>query len=210
MRKVFLSTVILTPIDPSNPTKHQSRDFDLEGKNFCFPISFLLDANIAEGDEALIITGMSQTDTPRKNYELLKKEMEEILAAHKATAQFVVVEEPDANSHRDIQDVLTFSGFMKEISDLMADGDEIYADMTYGVKSYTLAVFIALTYVVKACRDAELKRMIYAQFYSGKKVAPNTADIIDITSLFRISNIVNEAKPGQKAEIDQLLSFMVG
>jgi hypothetical protein len=71
-------------------------------------------------------------------------------------------------------------------------------------------MFVALNYVVKACKDVEIKQMIYVQFYRGDKTKPSSADIIDITSLFRINSIVNEAKPGQKAELDHLLSFMIG
>lgn len=212
MRKVFLSTVILNNINYSAPTKHASRDLDLGEKQFIFPISFLLDSNISADDEILIITGMSQTDTPKENYKHLESEMKEILEAHHAKAEFVVLDElaADLDEDRELMDALSFSTFMKQVSDLIQDGDEIYTDMTYGLKSYTLAMFVALNYVVKACKDVEIKQMIYVQFYRGDKTKPSSADIIDITSLFRINSIVNEAKPGQKAELDQLLSFMIG
>ncbi len=212
MRKIFLSTVILNKLNPNNPTPHFSRDFDLHDKPYVFPISHLLDENISSNDEIVIVTAMNQADTPKENYQYLVKEMQEILDKHNAKADFIIVDELDADNDndRELMDSLSFSSFMKEVADIIKDNDQIYADMTYGLKSYTLAMFIAMNYVVKACENVEIKKMIYAQFYKGSNQAPNTIDIIDITSLFRINCIVNQATPGNKQEMDQLLSFMIG
>ncbi len=213
MRKVFVSSVIINKVDPDNPTKHASRDMDLGDKQYLFPISFILDQNISSEDEVLIITGKDSSPEQEKNYKYLKAEMEEILAAHNISNDkyaFHVVDELSRNEEdRDMMDVLSFTSFMKEVADYIQDDDEIYADMTYGLKSYTLAMFVAFNYVVRACNNVQVKQMIYTQFYSGGKGNPGVADIIDITSLFRINNIVNNAQPGQKAELDQLLSFMI-
>ena len=78
MRKIFLSTVILNPVNLNNPVTHKSRDLDLGDKQFIFPISYLLDTNLSKGDNALILTGMSQTEIPKKNYELLKAKMDKL------------------------------------------------------------------------------------------------------------------------------------
>ena len=210
MRKVFLSTVILNPINPEKPSKYCSRDFELADKPYLFPISYLINDNISADDEIVIITGMNQTDTPKENYKHLVAEVQQILDEHHAKGEFIVVDELDVNADRDYLDSLSFSTFMKEVADLIHDGDQIYADMTYGLKSYTLAMFIAMNYVAKACQNVEIKQMVYAQFYRGDNNAPATVDLIDITTLFRINCIVNQATPGQKQEMDQLLSFMIG
>ncbi len=210
MRKVFLSTVILNPINPEKPSKYCSRDFELADKPYLFPISYLINDNISADDEIVIITGMNQTDTPKENYKHLVAEVQQILDEHHAKGEFIVVDELDVNADRDYLDSLSFSTFMKEVADLIHDGDQIYADMTYGLKSYTLAMFIAMNYVAKACQNVEIKQMVYAQFYRGDNNAPATVDLIDITTLFRINCIVNQATPGKKQEMDQLLSFMIG
>ena len=210
MRKVFLSTVILNPINPEKPSQYCSRDFELADKPYLFPISYLINDNISADDEIVIITGMNQTDTPKENYKHLVAEVQQILDEHHAKGEFIVVDELDVNADRDYLDSLSFSTFMKEVADLIHDGDQIYADMTYGLKSYTLAMFIAMNYVAKACQNVEIKQMVYAQFYRGDNNAPATVDLIDITTLFRINCIVNQATPGKKQEMDQLLSFMIG
>ena len=207
MRKVFLSTVLLQEF---KPVPYASRDLDLHDKQFKFPISYLLDDNITADDEIVIITGMNQTENPKKNYEYLVAEMQNILDSHNAKAQFIIVDELDPNTDRELFDSLSFSTFMKEVADTIRDDDQIYADMTYGLKSYTLAMFIALNYVVKSCNNVEIKKMIYGQLYRGDKQYPKIDDIIDITPLFRINCIVNQASAGEKQKMDQLLSFMIG
>lgn len=213
MRKVFISTVILNAINKDQPVRYESRDLDLGDKRFLAPICYLVDGNIEEGDDILIVTGIQASDRPKENYRLIKQELDDILASHHATATFVEVTEPDVNSsEREKNDALTFSEFFKEIADNIKDEDKIYADMSYGLKCYTLAMFISLCYAVKACRSVEMGCMVYADLYHGQeKVADEkVADIVDITTLFHINTIVCDARPGQKKDMDRFLKFLIG
>lgn len=210
MRKVFFSTVMMTPDNQENRVVYQSRDFDMGGRNYFAPISYLLDANADEKDDILIITTLAQTTNPENNYKILKKEMEEILASHNAKATFVEIHEPDHTKQRDEMDSLTFSRYFQEISDYFQDGDHIYADMTFGMKCNTICSLIAMSYAAKAGKDVDVDRMVYAQYYCGDAETSPTSDIIDITSLFYINTLVNNAKQGQKKNIDEFLRFMIG
>ncbi|MBO6209996.1 MAG: hypothetical protein J6N99_04835 [Schwartzia sp.] len=205
MRKVFISNVIMNTIT-NEPYK--SRDFDLGDKTFPVPICYLLDANIEAGDEVLIVTGLTRTEKLLKNYEIIKNKMEEILSEHQAKGTFLTVDEPDAED-REKQDSLTFSGFLKQISDAIQDGDRLYVDMTFGLRIYTLATFIAMNYVLKACRDVRLEAMVYGQHYRGHDEEPASTDIVDVTALANINALVSDAKPGQKKELDKFLSFLI-
>lgn len=210
MRKVFFSTVMMTPDNPGNRVVYQSRDFDMGDRNYFAPISYLLDANIDENDDILIITTLTQTTNPENNYKILRKEMEEILEAHKAKASFVEIYEPDHTKQRDEMDSLTFSRHFQEISDYFQDGDRIYADMTFGMKCNTICSLIAMSYAAKAGQDVDVDCMVYAQYYRGDTDTSPTSDIIDITSLFYINTLVNNTKPGQKKSTDEFLRFMIG
>ncbi len=208
MRKVFISNVIMGDI---KPIPYHSREFDLEGKELKYPvpICYLLDANVEAGDEVLIITGLTQTEMLLKNYEIIKEKMEEILAEHQAKGTFITVDEPDAEEEREKQDSLTFSEFLKKVSDEIQDGDRLYVDMTYGLRIYTLATFIAINYVQKACRDVRIEAMVYGQAFRGQSKAPSVVDIVDVTALANINALVSDAKPGQKKELDKFLSFLI-
>ena len=125
----------------------------------------------------------------------------------------MVIDEPDDGDEKNRVDALTFSKFFKEVADCLKDGDRIYADMTFGMKCYTIGMFIAMMYAVKACHDVDVEQMVYAQLYRGKKDEPltrATSDIIDISSLFYISTIVSNAKPGEKKGLDEFLKLIVG
>lgn len=212
MRKVFISTV---PMQKTQDVKNRSRDFDLADKDYKAPISYLLEANVEPGDEVLILTGTGTQEWPKKNYSAWKAEFEGILKAHQVTAQFEEIVEPgfdrdNFNSEQDNLDSLTFSKFFKDVSDKIQDGDMIYADVTYGMKCYTIAMMIALQYVSKACRDTEVKNIIYAQFFKGDMGKfPDCADIIDITSLLYLSSMVGNAQPGQKGSMDSFLKLVI-
>ena len=212
MRKVFFSTVKLKHDEPNEQSTFKSRDFDLGGKAFFAPISYVLDANIEEGDDILILTNVMQADAPQKNYAQLKEDFDKILASHGAKADFAVIAEPNPKEQRDEMDSLTFSRYFKELSDYFEDGDRIYADMTFGMKCNTICSLTAMSYAVKAGTDIDVERMVYAERYDGKKGSGErpTSDIIDITSIFYISTLVNNAHPGQKKSIDSFLKFMIG
>ena len=213
MRKVFYSVVKLKWDEPKDLSIFKSRDFELGDKEHFAPISYLLDANIEPNDDILIITDVMQTEEPLKNYEILKKDMDDILTAHNAKATFVIIESPDP-AKRNEMDSLTFSRYFKELSDFLQDGDRLYADMTFGMKCNIICSFIAMTYAVKAGVDVNVERLVYAERYNGDRKLTlekrPTSDIIDITSLFYISTLVNNAHPGQKKSMDSFLKFMIG
>lgn len=214
MRKVFISSIIINKIDRERPTPYSSRDFDLGNQIHLSPIAYLLDANIDPGDEVAIISGITPSPVPRNNYQLIRKDLEDILDSHGVTAEFIEIDEPDTKASYDIMDSLTFGRFFKEVSANLKDGDRIYADMTFGMKCYTLGIFIAMEYAVKACSDVDVERMIYANYYNGQDtpegIQPFSSEIVDISSLFYISSIVNNAQPGQKKSMDHFLKFIIG
>ena len=209
MRKVFISAIKIKKED-TVPT-FRSRDFDLGDKKFFAPISYLMDANLEDGDDVLVLTGITDNANPRENYEeKLKPELERILEAHRAKYEFKEVTEPDPDKDRELMDSLTFSRFFQEVADCLQDGDRIYADMTFGMKCYTLGMFIAMAYAAKAGVDVDVERMIYSEFYRGNEEREPASDIIDITSLFYINTMTSNAAPGQKKSMDNFLKLMIG
>ena len=209
MRKVFISAIKIKK--EATVPAFRSRDFDLGDKKFFAPVSYLLDANLEDGDGVLVLTGITDNADPRENYEKkLKPELERILEAHHAKYELREVTEPDPEKDRELMDSLTFSRFFKEVADRLQDGDRIYADMTFGMKCYTLGMFIAMAYAAKAGVDVDVERMIYSEYYRGNGEVEPASDIIDITSLFYINTMTSNAAPGQKKSMDNFLKLMIG
>lgn len=203
MRKVFLSASLISKIDLEKPTKYISDDFDLKNEDYNFPLSYIIADNVQNGDTVAIITAVTQTETPKKNYELYKQEIYDIVKDKQIDIEFIEIkQETEFNS-------LTFNHFFKEVADLIHDEDMLFADITFGMKCYSISMFIAMAYATKAGRNVEMDTIIYAQRFSGNREDGITSKIYDLTGLFSLNTLASNARPGQKEGLDDLLNFII-
>lgn len=206
MRKVFMSIMLLGEIQQ---TKYISEDFVLKECNYYFPLSYIINNDVEEGDTVEIITavehGEGNTQTAADNYAVYVEEIKNILDDRKIDLHFTEVE-----TSKDFEDK-TFTKFFKRIANLLQEEDEIYADFTFGMKAYSLSMFIALAYAVKAAVNIELRCLLYAQKYTGTDAADTkkTSELCDITSLFYLDAIAGNAKSGQKQVFDEVLNLII-
>lgn len=217
MRKVFLSIMLLGTLNENDPTYYTSDDFDLNNKRYDFPLSYLVDSNVKENDDVVIITAVEQgkdgkINNAMVNYEKYKLEIEDIVK--------------DRNIKLDFQEIplttefdsLTFNRFFKKIGTLIQDDDQLYVDFTFGMKPYSISMFVAVAYAEKAARNVDVDTIIYAQKYSGfsraktaeeKAKDPSKSRIYDITGLFYLNAIAGNARPGQKHGLDKALGLII-
>ena len=202
MRKVFLSNIILSRL---SATRYQSDDFALPNKDYEFMLSYFVDMNIEPGDNVAIITCYTDEETSVANYKKFKEEVETILNAKKANGEFIAVKQ-----NVDF-DSLTFSAFFKNIAKLFKDEDIIYMDLTYGMKPYSIGLFIAASYAVKSAVNARVESVVYAQKYKGQGDAEATSisKIYDITSLFYLNEIAGNLHAGEKGSADKMLDLLI-
>lgn len=202
MRKVFLSNVILNKL---SATRYQSDDFTLPNKDYEFMLSYFMDMNIEPGDNVAIITCYTDEETSVANYKKFKEEVETILNAKKAKGEFIEVKQNvDFNS-------LTFITFFKNIAKLFKDEDVIYMDLTYGLKPYSIGLFIAASYAVKAAVNVRVETAVYAKKYTGQgnTEAITVSKIYDITSLFYLNEIAGNLHAGEKGSADKMLDLLI-
>lgn len=206
MRKVFMSSMLLQTIQP---TKYVSDDFVIGEEQFNFPISYLINNEVKPGDEVEIITavehGEGGVQTAVGNYYIFMEEVQAILAERDVKLNFTEVE-----TNKKFEDK-TFTRFFKNIAELLHDEDLVYADFTFGMKAYSLSMFIALAYAVRAAKDAELCSLLYAQKYTGtdEAASKNTSELCDITSLFYLNDIAGNAQAGQKQGLDEIMRMII-
>lgn len=221
MRKVFLSVMMLGHVDVSNPAVYQSDDFPLTDGPYHFPLTHIIAASVDanEEDSVAIITAVQHNSdgTPNmaeRNYQLYQKEAAAILEARHVTYTFIEIPMTDQF------DALTFNSFFKHVAEQIQDNDQLYADITFGMKPYSISLFIAIAYAAKAARNVEVNTIIYAQKFSGRSVQPQAkapsqtavsavSKIYDLTGLFYLNSLASNAVAGQKAGLDQLLSFII-
>lgn len=207
MRKVFMSSMLLGKIEP---TKYISEDFVInEESAYAFPLSYLIENEVVDGDTVEIITAVEHGEGDAKNsvtnYALYVKEVNKILQNRNIELHFTEVE-----TNKKFEDK-TFTKFFKRIAGLLQEDDEVYADFTFGMKAYSLSMFIALAYVVKAAENINLRCLLYSQKFTGTDNAENkkTSELCDITSLFYLDAIAGNAKSGQKQALDEVMDMII-
>lgn len=206
MRKVFLSNIVLVSLVP---TKYFSDDLNLNGKNYKFPLSYLINSEVKAKDEVVIITGVEKSingkNRAEEYYALYKNEIEEILKERDVNIKFIEIWQKNKF------DSLTFNEFFKEIADNIHDDDILYADITFGMKPYTISLFVALSYITKAAVNVDLDTIIYAGRYNGTDEIKdiNCSQIYDLTGLFYLNALSGRAVQGQREELDNLLKFII-
>lgn len=207
MRKVFMSSMLLGKIEP---TKYISEDFVInEESAYDFPLSYLIENEVVDGDTVEIITAVEHGEGDVKNsvtnYALYVKEVNKILQNRNIELHFTEVE-----TNKKFEDK-TFTKFFKRIAGLLQEEDEVYADFTFGMKAYSLSMFIALAYVVKAAENINLRCLLYSQKFTGTDNAENkkTSELCDITSLFYLDAIAGNAKSGQKQALDEVMDMII-
>lgn len=206
MRKVFMSSMLLQRI---KATKYISEDVVIGEEQFNFPISYLINNEVKPGDEVEIITavehGAGAVQTAVDNYHIFMEEVQAILTERSVKLHFTEVE-----TNKKFADK-TFTRFFRNIAELLHDNDLIYADFTFGMKAYSLSMFIALAYAVRAAKNAELRCLLYAQKYTGTddQNSKDTSELCDITSLFYLNDIAGNAYAGQKQELDEIMRMII-
>ena len=207
MRKVFMSSMLLGKIEP---TKYISEDFVInEESAYDFQLSYLIENEVVDGDTVEIITAVEHGEGDARNsvinYALYLKEVNKILQNRNIELHFTEVE-----TNKKFEDK-TFTKFFKRIAGLLQEDDEVYADFTFGMKAYSLSMFIALAYVVKAAENINLRCLLYSQKFTGTDNAENkkTSELCDITSLFYLDAIAGNAKSGQKQALDEVMDMII-
>lgn len=206
MRKVFVSSILLGKV---NPTTYISDDLELGSAHYDFPLSYMIDSEVNENDNVEIITVVERSNQgyqqAAENYELFKKEVNGILQGRNTVVNFTEIttsKEFESN---------TFNRFFKEIAKEIHDDDKIYMDITFGLKPYTMSMFIAIAYAAKVYSGVSVETVLYSQKYTGTSDSSsvNTAKLYDITALFYINSLAGKAAPDQKQGLDELLNFII-
>lgn len=206
MRKVFLSIMILGKLEP---TVYKSNDFELDSEAYYLPMSYIINNNVEQGDEITVITCVEQTKSgpgiAEKNYQVFVAEVEQIKEKYGLKVNYELVPMTERF------DRMTFNYFFKKLAKKLRDGDNIYFDLTFGMKPYSISMFIAVAYAVKACQDACIACAFYSQKFSGSREAGSVTEsrIYDLTGLMFLNDFAASVTAGDKELADNMLDSML-
>lgn len=204
MRKVFFSVMFGQELLEN---EYVSDDFDLKGKQYLFPITYLVRNNVKSGDSVLILTsvekGNEQYHRSRDNYRKFQKEVQGVLETVGVKAVFKEIWTDDEFT------ATTSRNYFKEVVRFFADDDVLYADITFGIKIFNIASLFALAYVAKANSNVDVKHIVYAWKYSSAVdiAKAKLSKIYDVTSLFYLNQIAGTLNEGDRSKMDKILGI---
>lgn len=198
MRKVFLTTI---PIKENNCSRCVSDDIELSNCAYRYPITYIVDTTVEEGDSILVATLVTENSN-EGNYIAFCREIQSLLFLKKVKCDFLKVVIPNEFTTLSCQKLLT------NFASIFKSDDKIYLDTTYANKAYTLNLFVALAYATKVNDNTDVEQIICAEDY---KVTSDEyiMKIHDLTGFFFLNEIIVKSKTGDKEGIDSILNFII-
>lgn len=201
MKRVYITAVPL----PSNFTLKsetvQCFNIDLPTDDkMIFPITRLIRATMRPGDQASVVTVRQVNDAQNANFDNLKEELTRLLGTYQLTDITI----PETQKKDFLMDLF------RQLIDTMEEDCTVYADATFGTKTYPLVMFTALNYGVKI-KECEVDRIIYQEQKRDKATHKAVSTTIyDITSLFLLDQVVStlgfsDAGPEEKEALLETL-----
>lgn len=188
----LLAEYVYEPVD--NPMLEYGRTH--------FPIIPLVNASVEEGDAIEVIAVTYDTPDCHRNLALLEKEISQVCANHQATYEFDSVEVPFDDSIKAILNVY------KQLIARVDDGDDLFADITYGSKPMPIVLTMALQYAYRTKENVSIECVTYGQISHHKET--KDAKIFDVTALVQLDEIVNLMAEGNVSDPASVISLILG
>lgn len=145
-----------------------------------FPIITAINGYVKQDEEIEIITIISDYENAEYNYGLLKEEIETLSKKKCFKYTLNEVRVPYNNA---INTELELFG---KLIDCTADGDTLYACITYGSKPFPLIQIMALNYAYRIRKNVSIGCIVYG----AKDHNNENMEVYDITSLLYIDEAV--------------------
>jgi len=200
------TAIISVPMMP--PRRIEKINYPVEGdksieygKPVCCPLNGVLAQTMKKGEPVkviyLITTG--KNSMCQKIKENFIEELEGINEEIGAVLEYDTVEmEFLASKH-------THNKLITDLAEKIPDNAEIYADITYGFKTETLAFICALRFV-EEFRNADIKYLVYGKLetnpFTSKRENPM---LFDVTSLYYLFSLIGSIAP---ADADSALNSL--
>lgn len=167
-----------------------------------FPAIPLINAHLEEGDAIKVVTVTYDIPDCHRNLKLLEKEIGQVCAVHNATYELDSIEVPFDDSIKAILNVY------QQLIARVEDGDDLYADITYGSKPMPIVLTMALQYAYRTKENVSIECVTYGQVSHHKE--PKEAKIFDVTALVQLDEIVRLMADGNVADPGSVIGRIIG
>ena len=147
-----------------------------------FPAIPLINAHLEMEDAVEVITVTYDIPECHHNLSLLEDEINKVCSAKNATYRLDSILVPFDDSIKAILNVY------QELIARVDDGDDLYADITYGSKPMPIVLTMALQYAYRTKREVSIECVVYGQISHHRET--KDARIYDVTALVQLDEIV--------------------
>ncbi len=182
--KKYITVIPMQPIESLHKTSYEAKEgdelltSDLETR---FPVMVMIKNSAVENEEIEIVAIVTKgNDNVRVNYDLFVEELDEISKAGNFRYKINNIETTLSETPEKQFELL------KNIVEILNDGDIIYSDITYGAKPTPIVIMMAMNYAYEFLKNTDIRAMIYGSFnHSTNKTA-----IFDVSSLFYMNSLM--------------------
>lgn len=164
-----------------------------------FPILSAINGYTEENEEIEIITIVIDYENAKKNYETFKEQLKEIEDRKKLKCNLVTVDIEYADGMEVQLDTLD------KLLDLMEDGDELYACVTYGSKVVSIVEFMTINYAYHIKKNVTCECIVYGQ----KDHNADKYKVFDVTSLFYLDAVVKQLSASKNPHASEIIKKML-
>lgn len=167
-----------------------------------FPAIPLINAYVEEGDTIRVVTVTYDMPDCHRNLKLLEKEIAQVCSNHHATYKLDSIEVPFDDSIKAILNVY------QQLISRVDDGDDLFADITYGSKPMPIVLTMALQYAYRTKENVSIECVTYGQISHHKET--KDAKIFDVTALVQLDEIVRLMADGNVADPESIIGRIIG
>jgi len=100
------------------------------------------------------------------------------------------------------QDITEYMRLVQKLIHLVEDGDEIYADITYGRKAVPIAQLIALKYASRIRKNVEIGTLSYGEAHNPGKDGEAQPTVFDLEGFFAMDEMIANIASNKNADKD--------
>lgn len=209
MKKIVFCPITLQPKDRFTAVYSAQQKEFFDGSTYkekiYYPVNVVLANELKQGDEVKLVL-IKTKDEGREDCETVFKEnSEKFINELKTICEEIGavgnIENPVIidTQFKETQDI--FEERFIKFFDVLEEDAEIYADITFGPRVFSMIMMDVLRFAEKFF-NADLKSVVYGQTsFNNGKASPGT--VYDISSLYFLNNITNVLKADSGAEAIQ-------
>lgn len=183
MKRIYITAVPLPSNFPLEAQRVQCVNLELRrtDDSLTFPISRLIESTMEAGDEALVIGVRQVNESGDENKNRLLRDLDSLQIDYR----FVDLTTPESQGKASLLELF------QNLANAIEERCCVYADVTFGTKTYPLLLFAALNYAEKV-KNCDVLSLIYQEQRRDPIThKPTTTSIYDVTNLFYLSGIIN-------------------